>query len=204
MVSTSYPNSYGRRDPIPECMELPQEIDEQPVQPVVKGSGLRRVECPCCESVGEHIFGAGEDADGIICGVCQGWGSLEVKGDRPPIIRRHPVRNDLRLASLDLSSPVAADIWAHAQNAAKHHRSGLPAMAGERRQDVGRLVEGLEQEDIEALSRMMIAEPKAEYQRGEGILMLMATKVINHAAQRILERRANPFPEVTNSPAYPA
>lgn len=189
MVYTTYHNSYGRRDPMPECIEIPWEIDEHPVQRVVKGSGFKRVDCPCCEGAGEHQFGAGEDADGVMCQPCGGWGQLERIGDRPPIIRKHPVSEDLRLTSLELDSPIAAEIWIEATNSARYHRAGAYTAAEERREKVSELLEPHDRDVLDPMAHMMLGEPKDEYRRGEGILFLMATKVINHAAQRIIGKR---------------
>ena len=61
MTMTSYPQGYGRRDPVPECMDLPVKL-----------------ECPCCHGTGEHEYGAGMDADAVTCSVCDGWGELQV------------------------------------------------------------------------------------------------------------------------------
>ena len=59
MTMTHYPNGYGRRDPVPEC-----------ITPVTQ------VDCPCCEGNGAHSYGAGMDADSIDCSTCNGFGYL--------------------------------------------------------------------------------------------------------------------------------
>ena len=56
---TSYPNGYGLRERPPECESRPTRVD-----------------CPCCDGLGEHSFGAGMDADGVDCQVCEGAGEL--------------------------------------------------------------------------------------------------------------------------------
>lgn len=61
MTMTEYSNGYGRRDPVPECIEVPDEM-----------------ECPCCEGAGEHPYGAGMDADAVECFYCEGAGVLAV------------------------------------------------------------------------------------------------------------------------------
>ena len=61
MTQVSYPQGYGRRDPVPECVEWQDRID-----------------CPCCKGTGEHGYGAGMDADSVDCVVCGGWGQLAV------------------------------------------------------------------------------------------------------------------------------
>ena len=62
MATTTYPNGYGRRDPVPHC-----------VQP------LQEIQCYCCKGDGEHSYGAGMDSDAVTCQVCQGYGYLLVR-----------------------------------------------------------------------------------------------------------------------------
>ena len=56
-----YARGWGRVDPPVECQERPQQVD-----------------CPCCEGAGEHEWGAGMDADGGPCYVCDTYGYLLV------------------------------------------------------------------------------------------------------------------------------
>ena len=105
MTMTRYYDGYGRRDPVPECLD-PSDIIDCPVCEGqecvldVNGDGIDcprcnargwlstaiptkldidkvlHVQCPCCEGGGEHAFGAGMDADSTYCEYCESWGYL--------------------------------------------------------------------------------------------------------------------------------
>lgn len=185
MTYTTYHNSYGRRDPMPICEEQPEEVDGRPVQRITPSSGLRRLDCPCCEGKAEHNFGAGEDADGVVCYPCGGWGKVELIDDRPPLIQRH-ISGDYRLATLNLESPIAASIWTEAGNAARYQRGGSYQAAESHRETVMELLDPLGMDDLSHMALMMLGELEADRKPGEGITLLMRTKVINHAAQKVL------------------
>ena len=98
MTLTVYSNGFGRRDPRPECLEVPfaqcpylgEDEAEAPcvycgdtermktttVDKYYQGPGF--VACPCCEGDGEHGFGAGMDLESAPCDYCFGMGWVRV------------------------------------------------------------------------------------------------------------------------------
>ena len=128
MTATHYSNGYGIREKPPECIEEPHLID-----------------CPCCQGAGEHEFGHGMDADGVVCSLCRGEGqvSLRHKPDPTEFQRGKTAGRNLAHSSLRLWKPgshapgcdcqvcrTAAAIIAKAHTAPER-RSTAPAMAAD-------------------------------------------------------------------------